>query len=582
MSEKMYTRLFRLYPSRFRRKYEGEALQLIRDRLRDETGFFKRARLGWDLVADVLAGLPQAYRNSYAVTEEAPASPNPEGIPSFKVLDKEPLGRGSILIGGTLSLGTIVAFGFLLSRPIDYMPLPGSNGRMSPIESVMQRLNRGATPDTTAGVAEDATESTPVGASARQPRPWPAAAASTAKPDAPPLLAESKNGIDEQDQIGSIQTQNATEGSPHLGRAASPSGAPAESAQRRDFGINGIVPGNGSVLLQEPPLQNASSGMIRLSHTELTSVHGDMAAPVAKDAGLDAAERHRVVTGAVANLRQHYFNREVAQETADALVAHEKNGDDTAKDGVVFADLLTRQMRDASHDMHLVVEYSRAILPEHPPKPTVENLARYRKAMEQQNCMFRKVEILSHNIGYLKLDFFPDTAVCQSTAAAAMSGLNHAKAVIFDLRDNSGGFPSMVSLIASYLFDRPEYIYSPRGAPTEESWTHSPIPGNALADKPVYVLTSASTWSGAEQFSYNLKMLKRATLVGETTRGGSHAGVFHRIDEHFGVGIPEEKAINPFGKADWEGVGVEPDVKVRAAEALETAVKLAEATIGTK
>jgi hypothetical protein len=317
--------------------------------------------------------------------------------------------------------------------------------------------------------------------------------------------------------------------------------------------------------------------------SELTSVHGDMADSVANDTRLDAAERHRVVTGAVANLRQQYFNREVAQQTADALLAHEENGEDgAAKDGVVLADLLTRQMRDASHDMHLVVEYSREILPEHPWKPTEESLARYRKAMEQQNCMFRKIEILPYNIGYLKLDSFPDPSVCQSTATAAMADLNHAAAIIFDLRDNSGGFESMVSLIASYLFDHPEYMYSPRGAPTEESWTHSPVPGNTLADKPVYVLTSASTWSGAEQFSYDLKMLKRARLVGETTRGGAHAGIFHRIDEHFGMGIPEEKAINPFGKADWEGVGVEPDVKVRAAEALETAVKLAEATVGTK
>jgi hypothetical protein len=508
MSEKMYTRLLRLYPSCFRKKYEGEALQLIRDRLRDETGFFKRARLGWDLVADVLTGLPQAYRNSYAVTEEAPAAPNVEGIPSFKVLDKEPLGRGSILFGGTLSLGTIVAFGFLLSSPIAYLPLSGSNGRMSPIESVMERLNRATTPDTTAGESEDASQSTFVGASQRQPRPWPAEAPSASKPDAPALPSVSTNA---------------------------------------------------------------------------TSLQRDIVAPVAKDASLDAAERHRVITGAVANLRQHYFNREVAQETADSLLAYERKGDDdAAKDGVVFADLLTRQMRDASHDMHLVVEYSRDILPEHPPNPTAENLARYRKAMEQQNCMFRKIEILSHNIGYLKLDFFPDTSVCESTATTAMVTLNHTSAIIFDLRDNSGGFPGMVSLIASYLFDHPEYMYSPRGAPTEESWTHSPIPGNTLADKPVYVLTSASTWSGAEQFSYNLKMLKRATLVGETTRGGSHAGVFHRIDDHFGMGIPEVKAINPFGKADWEGVGVEPDVKVRAAEALETAVKLAEASVGAK
>ena len=96
------------------------------------------------------------------------------------------------------------------------------------------------------------------------------------------------------------------------------------------------------------------------------------------------------------------------------------------------------------------------------------------------------------------------------------------------------------------------------------------------------MLTSAATWSGAEQFSYDLKMLKRATLVGETTRGGAHAGAFHRIDDHFGMGIPEEKPINPFGNTDWEGVGVEPDVKVKAANALETSVKLAEAKLQKK
>ena len=108
--------------------------KLIRDRLRDETGFFKRTRLLWDLVTDVLVGLPQAYRNSYAATEAASLSPNAEGIPSFKVLDEEPIGRGSILLGGTLSLATIVAFGFLLSRSMARLSVPGSNGRMSPIE----------------------------------------------------------------------------------------------------------------------------------------------------------------------------------------------------------------------------------------------------------------------------------------------------------------------------------------------------------------------------------------------------------------------------------------------------------------
>jgi C-terminal processing protease CtpA/Prc len=71
-------------------------------------------------------------------------------------------------------------------------------------------------------------------------------------------------------------------------------------------------------------------------------------------------------------------------------------------------------------------------------------------------------------------------------------------------------------------------------------------------------------------------MLKRATFVGESTRGSAHAGIWYRIDDHFGMGIPETRPVNPFSKTDWEGTGVEPDVKVKAVDALVTAEKLAE------
>jgi hypothetical protein len=302
---------------------------------------------------------------------------------------------------------------------------------------------------------------------------------------------------------------------------------------------------------------------------------------------LDAAERQRVIGAVMANLKQHYVDQDVAQKMADALLAHEKRGDDDEKmDGEAFAALLTRQMRDVSHDRHLELAYSPDRLPEsrfdalgRPLGPTPDDQARYRKTMEQGNCTFEKAEILAHNIGYLKLNSFPDPSICRPTAVAAMVSLNHVDAIIFDLRDNRGGEPQMVALMASYLFDRPEYWYNPRENTTPRSWTQSPVPGNKLADKPVYVLTSARTFSGAEQFSYDLKMLKRAILVGETTGGAAHSGVFYRIDDHFGIGIPETKPINPFSKTDWAETGVEPDVKVKAADAQETAVKLAEGTL---
>ncbi len=305
--------------------------------------------------------------------------------------------------------------------------------------------------------------------------------------------------------------------------------------------------------------------------------HNAKATGSAADGGnLDVAERQRVMDALIKNVKQYYFDPVMAQQIAEALLTHEKRGDyDAVVDGEAFADILTRQIRDVSHDMHLEVVYSEEMLPDGPREPTPEMRARERRELEQNNCAFEQVKVFQHNIGYVKLNAFPDVSICQSRATAAMSSLNHVDAIIFDLRDNGGGSGDMVSLIASYLFDHPEFLYSPRSNPTVRSWTQ-PRSGNRLADKPVYVLTSASTISAAEQFTYDLKMLKRITVVGETTHGSAHAGVFYRIDAHFGVAIPKLKPINPFSKTDWEGTGVAPDVKVKAADALAAAERLAE------
>jgi hypothetical protein len=297
MSEKMYIRLLRLYPPRFRKEYEEEALQLVRDRLRDEAGFFKRVRLWWDLVTDLFVGIPLAYRNSYAATEAMSFSPNAEGIPSFKVLDKEPLRRGSILAGGAVSLTAIAAFGFVLTRPIAYLPISGSNGRMSPIESVLERLNRATTSDTAVSGAKKAAESASAGPREQQPRPWPAAAASAPEPKTPALRSESKRGVSEQHQVVPIRTQNSNEYSSYLVELPKPSKAMPENAMRRRFLVNGNafasgpttdltissgksnpvkVRGQSLISSKQPQLENASSAMIRLFQTHDIVMFGEV------------------------------------------------------------------------------------------------------------------------------------------------------------------------------------------------------------------------------------------------------------------------------------------------------------------
>ena len=357
--------------------------------------------------------------------------------------------------------------------------------------------------------------------------------------------------------------------------------APAANPARQVAGDrNSAATGANETFASRPSDQVDSGDSMQAAPSEASAA---VAAPVGKG-NLDATERQRVLNVAIEDLKQHYVYQDKAQRMADTLLANQKRGEyDAITDGGAFARQLTKQMRDVSHDMHLELIYSQDSLP---PQPTEqqspEELARYRSEMKRINCAFEKVETLPHNIGYMKLNFFPDRSACERTATAAMASLNDADTLIIDLRDNRGGMPNMVALMASYFFDHPEYFYNPRENTTQESWTHSPIPENKLADKPVYVLTSSRTFSGAEQFCYNLKMLKRATLVGETTGGGAHAGVWYRIDDHFGMGIPETKPINPYATPDWEGTGVEPDVKVSASDAFETAVKLAETKLQKK
>jgi C-terminal processing protease CtpA/Prc len=78
-------------------------------------------------------------------------------------------------------------------------------------------------------------------------------------------------------------------------------------------------------------------------------------------------------------------------------------------------------------------------------------------------------------------------------------------------------------------------------------------PGNKLADKPAFVLTSHMTFSAAEDFS--LKMLKRATLVGETTSDRGHMATGRRIGDHFTIRVPDIKVVNPISKTKRDPTG---------------------------
>ena len=303
--------------------------------------------------------------------------------------------------------------------------------------------------------------------------------------------------------------------------------------------------------------------------------------PPASDRTIDAAERKAVIDGVLEKVEANYVFPDVGKKMVEAVRAREaKKEYDAITGGKELAETLTKHLREVSKDKHLGVRLFAEPLPKDFAKgPSAEQEKRQREMAALRNFGFKKVERLGGGgVGLLELEGFMPAEAIGETAAAAMSFLANSEAVIVDLRKNGGGDPEAVVLLCSYFFDEPTYlnsIYNRGTDSTRQYWSLPVVPGKKLTGKDVYVLTAARTFSGAEEFAYNLQSQKRATVVGETTGGGAHPTRGFRVTEHFGVGVPFARSINPVTKTNWEGTGVKPDVAVPADHALHTAHLLA-------
>ena len=270
-------------------------------------------------------------------------------------------------------------------------------------------------------------------------------------------------------------------------------------------------------------------------------------------------------------MEEKYVFPDVGKECAALLRQNLKSGKYDDLDGEALAISVHDELREITKDRHFGIKYN-------PPTPGASQGPQIGSIGGPDNHGFKKVEILTGNIGYLDFRFFDDSEEAMETVDSAMGFLRDSDAVIVDMRHNGGGHPRSVQYICSYFFgEEPVHlnsIYDRTSDSTEEFWTLEDLPGDRFDKVPVYVLTSAMTFSGAEEFSYNLQTRNRATLVGETTGGGAHPVMGIQIGDGFSIGVPFARAINPVTGTNWEGTGVTPDIACTADEALELAQML--------
>lgn len=298
----------------------------------------------------------------------------------------------------------------------------------------------------------------------------------------------------------------------------------------------------------------------------------------APDMTIDAAARSTVIDNLIKELNGAYVFPDVAKKIeADLRKRQAAKEFDSITSAQAFVKKLTDDVQAISKDKHLRVRYSQQPIPVRTDRrePTEAEREQNRWFTRRTNYGFERVERMNGNIGYIDLRGFSDHEGGADTVAAAFKFLENTEAIIFDLRQNGGGNPFMVALISTYLFgDKPVHLNSLYFRPedrTDDFFTKPELAKVKFPNKDVYILTANRTFSAAEEFTYNLKNLKRATIVGETTGGGAHPGGPARLHEHFSAFIPSGRAINPISKTNWEGTGVEPDVKVPKEQALKVA-----------
>jgi hypothetical protein len=297
----------------------------------------------------------------------------------------------------------------------------------------------------------------------------------------------------------------------------------------------------------------------------------------APDAPLSIAAREEAVQKLAIKLKDNYILPDVAERVASSIV--KKNADGgyaTAVTAQAFSAALSKDLRELSDDKHFRAQHDerfreRSDVTDVPDRAEMEE---QRDRAARLGYGIEKVERLVGNVGYIELRGFGPTEFVGPAYTAAMALLSGTDALILDLRRNGGGRPASVAYLMSHFFPLGDQrhlndIYDRPTNTTQQYWTNTSI--TQRYDKPVYVLTSARTFSGGEECAYDFQTQKRATLVGETTGGGANPVSPFGIGHGIVVAIPTARAINPITRTSWEHVGVKPDIAVPAAQAQQAA-----------
>ena len=182
-------------------------------------------------------------------------------------------------------------------------------------------------------------------------------------------------------------------------------------------------------------------------------------------------------------------------------------------------------------------------------------------------------QMLTDGIGLVKISNFDERCASESIAAVQKLQQEGAKKIIFDVRNNPGGYAEELVKLLDYLLPEGDLFRSVSYDGTEKVDTSD---ADCL-DMPMAVLINGSSYSAAEFFAAALQEYQAATIVGEPTVGKGVYQTTISLGDGSAVALSTGKYFTPKGNSLTD-VGVTPDVRVDVDE--ETAEKIYYGTLG--
>jgi hypothetical protein len=299
---------------------------------------------------------------------------------------------------------------------------------------------------------------------------------------------------------------------------------------------------------------------------------------------LTSEKQKEIISSFSDTLSKYYIFQDSVKMIVEKLDLAYKNGMfDNITDDSLFAVSVTKFVRTVMPDNHLGIRYEKNLQssPSNRTAPTPrDNSVPINPEMADNRRSPIEFKILENNIGYLKLEMFDDQPMFFNEIDNVFENAKETKALIIDLSQCRGGSPRGCNYVTSYLLQPNIQLTSIfnliNGKVTEtESYSLKTLKSQRYADKPVFILTGKMTFSAAENFCYDLQVLKRGTIVGVNTIGGANPGRTFSIGNSYSAFIPFGYSYNHTTKTNWEGVGIIPDILTSENDALSKAIFLA-------